>query len=160
MRRVLICAALLATAFASPLLADTVMVHFYADLSEEYSDDEAATQLISAVEDGVMFEMFEGGHIVFNTVDRSVRFDTEEAIDSGEDESVDWVMIVDLGMERVDEAFSIERARYRAVDVDDEAVYLEREVDSGDLEQKSDESADEAARRIGSDIGAEFLEEL
>ena len=136
------------------------MIHVYADISEEYSDDERATQVISAVEDGIMFEMFEGGHIVFNTVDRSVRFDTEDAVAAGEDESVDWFLILDLTVDRARESFSVEGVRYRFVDVEDEAVYLNREVDSNDLEKASDESAEEAAGRIGAEIGAEILEAL
>ena len=160
MRRVLICAALPAIVAGSPLLADTVMVHLHADISDEYADDEDAMQLISALEDGIMFAMFEGGHIVFNTVDRSVRFHTDDAIASGEDEGADWVMTMNLSVDRINQSFSLEQVEYKTVDVAGEAVYLDGEVDSERLEPGSSESSDEAARRVGAEVGAEILEEL
>ncbi len=160
MRRGFICAALLAIFAAAPLFADTIMVHLYADIPEEYTDNDDAMQLISAVEDGIMFEMFEGGHIVFNTVDRFVRLDMDEAVAGGADEGADWVMAVDLTVDRANESFSLEHVEYRTVDVSADALYLERSVESELLEPGSDESPDEAARRVGSEVGAQFLEEL
>ena len=160
MRRVFICAALLAIITGAPLLADTVMLHLHADISEDYAEHEDAMELILAVEDGIMFEMFEGGHIVFNTVDRSLRLDAEDAVVSGREEGVDWVMTIDLTIDRANGSFLLEQVTYKTVDVAGEAVYLEREVESDRLRKGSDESSGEAARRVGAEVGAGMLEEL
>lgn len=153
------CAAFLVALAAGPLHSETVMVHIYGDANAG-RDTADLQRLVTAVEDGVMAELFDAGHIVFNRVDRETPLDIPEAVREGSEDGVDYVLAVDMNVERIDSDYRIESIYYRAVDVSSGNVYLEDGLDDDVLAQGSDESREEAAQRAGVEIGALVLETL
>ncbi len=159
MRRVLIPAVFLAVLVAGSLHSATVMVHIHGDVDVDRDNDDIQ-RLVTAVEDGVMAEFFDAGHVVFNRVDRERPLDTADAVHEARQDGVDIVLAVEVKIVRIDSAYRVESMVYRAVDVSSGDVYLEDGLDDDVLARGSAESREEAAQRAGVEIGALVIETL
>lgn len=160
MKRLFVTSSLLLLLCAAVLSADTVMVHVHGHVSPEYLEYDQVHELLGAVEDGVMDEFFSAGHIVFNTLERTLRLEFDDAVTVGAEEGVDWVLTLDIEIERRDGAFYLSSLRYRTLDISRESVYIEEDLDDDVLSRRSNESRNQAAQRIGVEIGSRIVDKL
>lgn len=160
MKRVVLCVGVLLLITIAPLFSDSVLVHLYADVSADYEDRAEVQRMVSAMEDGIMRELFDAGHIVFNTMDRTTPMDVASAADTGGEQGAELVVTVELEITRESESFQLQGVGYQTLEVEGEEVYLENEVDEDTFARRSEESREQAAQRTGREIGARVAESL
>ncbi|MFP4510999.1 MAG: hypothetical protein ACLFNQ_12830 [Spirochaetaceae bacterium] len=156
---VMVLSVLLAVAVVLPTAADTVLVHVHGN-TEALSRDDAALQITTAFEDGLMTPLFEHGHIVFNLMDDGEPLDVDTARTVGDAEGVDWVILVEIELASDNGSTRAERVRYNVVSVSGDLASRDGSFVRTQLDPRRGESRMAAVERVGRELADSVLNEI